>query len=79
MTACRETSNLQTMKTKSFRVTLFLTVESNGEGDTILRRRLEDAVTDLAQNGQLTGEGPATLENWSCEVKKVAAAKTKKV
>ena len=65
------------MKTKSFRVTLFLTVESNGEGDTILRRRLEDAVTDLVHNGQLTGEGPATLEDWSCEVKKVAAAKTK--
>jgi len=64
------------MKTKSFRVTLFVTVLSNGESDTATQRRLENAVTDLAQNGQLTGEGPATLENWSCEVKKVAT-KTK--
>jgi len=64
------------MKTKSFRVTLFVTVLSNGESDTATCVRLENAVTDLAQNGQLTGEGPATLENWSCEVKKVAT-KTK--
>jgi len=61
---------LYNMKNKVFRLTLFVTIDPQGESDKDIERRLAQVVRDAVNNGTLTGDSPSTVENWSCEIKK---------
>jgi len=61
-------------KTSNLRLRLTLEVEydRNGEGEDALRHRLEQVVKDAVGNGTLTGDGPATVEQYEYDVRRAS-------
>ena len=59
------------MKTKKFRLTLDVTFDTQGVGGVELRRHMMQVVRDAVINGTLTGDTPATVEDYDFSVKEI--------
>ena len=63
------------MKTLKFRLTLDVTFHPQGTHPDDLRRRMQQVVIDATNNGTLTGETPAIVEEYDFTVKRVLPPK----
>jgi len=61
------------MKDGNIRLRMVVEVEyaPNGETEAALKERLSRIVQDAAGDGHMTGDGPATVEEWSAKVKRI--------
>lgn len=60
------------MKTKTFRLTLEVEIDPQGETENHLKRQLNRVISNALNQGLITGDSMATVEEYRYSVKKIA-------